>query len=160
MTAAALPEKLEHPTTSRVSFRQPVTGSGFVDAGWWPRSDDLVTEVPALLEVFWTAGRDITRVSYNLDHWRTAPRQMIIEGHRVHLGGYHRQNPLLLSVSDARHNDTIDLLIVPPDTDPERAERLLTLASTTGDDYRPERMFELADAALHADETLPNRCAP
>lgn len=157
---ATLPERLEHPTSSRVSFRQPVTGTGFVDAGWWPRSNDLVEEISALLEVFWTAGRDITRVSYNLDHWLAAPRRVIIEGHRVHLGGYHRQNPLLLSVSDARHNDTIDLLIVAPDTDPERAERLLTLASTSGDDYRPERIFELADLDQPPVETLSNRCAP
>ena len=134
----------EFPTTCRVSFRQPVTHGGYVDAGWWPRSWDLSAELPALYESLWTAGRDITRIAYNLDTWNPAPRSMIIEGRLLHLGGYHHQSPLMLSMSDARHNDTADLLVIPFDTDEAIAERLLELASEPDNTNRPEDMFGAA----------------
>jgi hypothetical protein len=127
---------------ARVSFRQPVESTGSVDAGWWPRSTDLATEIVPLLEVLWTAGRAMRRVNYNLDGWDRTPRRLVIAGHLVHLGGYHRQSARLLSVSDARHGDTVDLLIIPFDTDPALARRLLELASEPGNSRTPQQMDE------------------
>lgn len=136
-----------HPdfaTSCRVQYRQPVSAAGYVDAGWWPRSRELTAELPALFESLWTAGREMVRVAYNLEAWDPAPRRMIIEGRRLHIGGYHHQSPLLLSISDARHVDTADLLVIPFDTDESTAELLLELASETGSTSRPEDMFASA----------------
>jgi hypothetical protein len=144
MTALARTVHRSFPTVCRVSYRQPVTHLGYVDAGWWPRSWDLSAELPALFESFSTAGRDMTRIAYNLDTWNLAPRRMIIEGQRIHLGGYHKQSPLLVSISDARHHDTADLLVIPFDTDDAIAERLLELACEPDNISRPEEMFEAA----------------
>jgi hypothetical protein len=144
MTTLAQHPHVQSATECRISFRQPVSRSGGVDAAWWPRSNDLTAEMPALLEVFWTAGRDMARITYNLDSWDVAPRRMQIEGNRVHLGGYHYQNSLLLGMADASHGDTADLLIIPFDTDPEMAERLLDLGSETDNTNTPEQMMELA----------------
>lgn len=88
----------------------------------------------------------MTRVAYNLDTWDASPRSLIIEGRRLRLGGYHHQNPLLLSMSDVRHNDTVDLLVIPFDTDEDIADRLLELASESENTNRPEAMFESARA--------------
>ena len=144
MTALSHTVHPEFATSCRVSFRQPVTDRGYVDAGWWPRSWDLTAELPALFETVWTAGRDMTRIAYNIDMWKPGPRRMVIEGRRLHLGGFHTQNPLMLSMSDVRHDDTVDLLVVPYDTDTATAEHLLALASEPGNTRRPEAMFEAA----------------
>src|SRR3954454_14702685 len=114
-------------TDGRISFRQPVSRIGSVDGAWWPHSTDLAAELPALLDVFWTAARDMTRVMYNLDSWDLAPRKMRIAGKLVRVSGYHYGNRHLMTLTDSGHADTADLLIIPCDTTPTIAERLLTI---------------------------------
>jgi hypothetical protein len=77
---------------ARVSFRQPVTSAPHIDAAWWPRSRDLEAELPGLLDVLWTAARDMNRVSYAIDSWLPAPRRLDIEGRLVRLGGFTHQD--------------------------------------------------------------------
>jgi hypothetical protein len=144
MTTVVLDNLLDTSPAARVSFRQPVESTGSVDAGWWPRSTDLAAEIVALLDVLWTGGREMRRVSYNLDSWDSAPRRMVIGGHLVHLGGYHLQSARVLSLSDARHGDTVDLLIIPFDTDPALAQRLLEMASESGNLRTPGEMDDAA----------------
>lgn len=139
--------KTDKPKTirpARVSFRQPVGKTGFIDGGWWPYSRDITAELPALLDVFWTARREIVHVSYNLDYWDAAPRRIRIEGRRVRLAGFHQQNPLTVFLSDARHGDTAELLMIGPDTDPAIAKRALELASVSGGTDRAQQMLEHA----------------
>jgi len=132
------------PAPARVRFRQPVSTDGYVDAGWWPRSRDLTRELPALLDVVWTAAREVTRVAYNLEFWDSAPRKIIVDGRLVRLGGYHHQDPLTLSATDARNSDRIDFLIIPPETESEFAERALQLASDIGQLHTPADLLALA----------------
>ncbi len=129
---------------ARVSFRQPVSKDGYVDAGWWPRSRDLTQELPPLLEVLWTAAREITRVTYNSDSWDPAPRRLIIERRLVHLGGFRHQDPLLLSAMTTGGVDRIEFLVIAPDTDPQLAERVLQLASEIGHLQSPADLLALA----------------
>jgi hypothetical protein len=133
-----------YATECRISFRQPVNRFGSVDAGWWPRSNDLTAELPALLDVLWTAGRDMRQVIYNTDSWAAAPRHVIIEGHRVRLDGNHQQDPLVLVLIDPGVNDSARLLVVPFDTDPAIAERLLRLASEPGNTRTARQLIDTA----------------
>lgn len=66
----------EVATDCRISLRQPINRAGSVDGARWPRSKDLAAELPALVEVFWTDGRGMSRVIYNLDSWDGAPRKI------------------------------------------------------------------------------------
>lgn len=134
----------EFPTDCRISFRQPVNRVGPVDAGWWPRSNDLTAELPALLDVLWTAARDMRRVTYDIDAWAGAPRQMIIEGNRVRLRGHHQQDPLTLVLIDPDGNDSARLLVIPFDTDPAIADHLLRLASEPGNTRTAKHMIDMA----------------
>ncbi len=129
---------------ARISFRQPVSEEGFVDAGWWPRSLDLTAELPPLLDVLWTAFRNVTRVSYNLEFWDAAPRQIEVEARVVRLGGFRRQSRLLLTLVDSWGREHIDLLVIPPHTDVDVAERALALTGGAGSIERPQRILELA----------------
>jgi hypothetical protein len=97
----------------RISFRQPVTEAGFVDAGWRRRSRALTVELPPLLDVLWTACRDVTRVSYNVASGEPAPRRLQVEGRLVRLGGFRGQDPLLLTVFDRSGREHLDVLVIP-----------------------------------------------
>jgi len=121
---------------ARISFRQPVSRSGFIDAAWWPRSLDLTLELPPLLDVLWTAGREVIRITYNIAAWDPAPRRMGIEGRTVRLGGFTTGDPVTVTLSDAGGAERIDILVIAPSTDPSLAERILLLASESDSPYR------------------------
>ena len=95
-------------------MRRSATGSRGIEL--YPAQDD------ALLDVLWTACRNVTRVSYNLEFWDAAPRRIEVEGRVVRLGGFRRQSPLLLSLVDTWGREHIDLLVIPPQTDVDVAE--------------------------------------
>jgi Family of unknown function (DUF5994) len=129
---------------ARISFRQPVTDVGYVDAAWWPRSRDLAAELPALFEALWSGFRDVDRVSYNLPFWEPTPRRMRVDERVVRLRGYHIQDPLLLRLFDASGDEHIDVLVIPPEADADCAERALRLAGGVGSIERPDRILQLA----------------
>ncbi|HEY2297974.1 MAG TPA: DUF5994 family protein [Jatrophihabitans sp.] len=133
---------------ARVSFRQPVTSAPHVDAAWWPRSRDLEAELPALLDVLWTAARDVNRVSYAIDSWLPAPRRLDIGGRQVRLGGFAHQDPSMISLRDAWGAERIDILVIPPEAEPDLAAAAMERASRSGPNERATRMLELAAAAV------------
>jgi hypothetical protein len=141
---------------ARISFRQPVSSSGFIDAAWWPRSLDLTAELPPLLEVLWTAAREVTRITYNIAAWDPAPRRMRIEGQTVRLGGFSTSDPLTVRLSDAWGRERIDVLVIAPRTDALLAQRVLLLASEAGSPYRAE---EILIRAGNLDEGNPGGSA-
>lgn len=130
---------------TRISFRQPVTATGFIDAAWWPRTLDLTAELPPLMDVLWTAGREINRVTYNITVWDPAPRQMRIENRKVRLGGFATSDPLTVRLSDAWGRERIDILVIAPDTDSAVAERVLRIAAGAGDPLRAVEILAQAN---------------
>jgi hypothetical protein len=131
-------------TAARVSFRQPVSRTGFVDAAWWPRSHDLTAELPGLLSVLWTASREIIRVSYSIAFWEPAPRRLQVEGRAVRLGGFNHLSPLVMTAVDARNNDRVDFLVIPPETDAAIALRALELVGHADELSSPADILEQA----------------
>ena len=130
---------------ARVAFRQPVSDSGYIDAAWWPRTRDLAAELAPLLDGLWSAGRDITRVTYLLDSWDPAPRRMVVGGGRtVRLGGFRTGSRDTIRLTDASRRERIDILVVAPDTDPRLAECVMTLASQADNPHRPEEILTIA----------------
>jgi hypothetical protein len=131
---------------ARISFRQPVSTSGFIDAAWWPRSLDLTTELPPLLEVLWTADRDITRITYHTAAWNPAPRRMQIHNRTVHLGGFATSDALTIRLSDSWGHDRIDVLVIAPNTEKGVADRALRLASAADSHYRAAEILTRASS--------------
>ena len=62
--------------------------TGFVDGGWWPASNDLAMEVPALLAAVAPRLGRVERVSYRIDDWAAAARKIVVDGAVVRLGGF------------------------------------------------------------------------
>jgi len=138
----------ERPTSgaprARIRFRQPVSEVGYIDAAWWPRSLELAVELPPLLEVLWTASRDINRVRYNISDWQPAPRTMLIDGHSVRLGGFRTGVRHVISLSDGWRRERIDVLVIAPNTEPRIAQQTMTMASEADNTYRPEQILTRA----------------
>ncbi|QJT03087.1 hypothetical protein G9272_24680 [Streptomyces asoensis] len=134
--------------SSSSSLRLSLAPSGpapaLLDGAWWPRSRDLVAELPSLtaaLEPLW--GR-ITRVTVNPTHWPAVPRKVPVAGHVVKVGWFlAEQDPhelLLLSYRMGRWN----LLVVPPRTDPASAAWLMAAASDPLGTSTASRLMEQA----------------
>jgi hypothetical protein len=139
----------------RVTFRQPVSTSGFIDAAWWPRSRDLTAELPPLLNLLWDAGREVVRLSYSLAAWDHAPRRIRVEGRTVRLGGFNTSDPLTVELADDWGRERIDVLVLDPNTDPSLAQRALLLASVAENPYRASEILARA-----ADPTIGNDGEP
>ncbi|MGP4012635.1 DUF5994 family protein [Streptomyces sp. 4N124] len=100
-----------------------------IDGAWWPRSYDLLAELPWLLAGLPRAWGHITSVTVNGATWSAVPGRMLVSNQVVRL---HRtptasaaHTIVLLSPGQGRW----DLLVVPPDTTEEAAEPLMAAAA-------------------------------
>ena len=119
------------PSAARISLKPFTEHPGMVNGAWWPRSRDLAAELPALVAALDTVWGRISRVTVNVHMWPQIPRKVPTGSHVVRVGWFDaEQDPhdvCLLSYSRAPYR--WDLLVVPPETDPERAEHLMAAAS-------------------------------
>jgi hypothetical protein len=112
----------------RLRLRPKALTTGYVDGAWWPRSRDLAAELPALLAVLAVRLGEISRVSYNLTEWDTAPRQVAADGVRVRLNGFWSRPAHTVDVV-AGDRRRLTLLLVAPDTEPSAAHHSMMCAA-------------------------------
>ncbi|MFD9406077.1 DUF5994 family protein [Streptomyces sp. NPDC059989] len=127
---AARPARLSLTLNSRLA--------GQLDGAWWPYSRDLEAELPALAAALDEPWGRITRVSVNPGRWPVIPhtvpvdgRTVHVDGRTVHVGWFTEQDPdklILLSYTVGRW----DLLVIPPETEPAAAARLMAAATVPG----------------------------
>ncbi|MFG2867894.1 DUF5994 family protein [Streptomyces sp. NPDC048338] len=122
---------LSTPLSARLSLTPKTTKAGLLDGAWWPRSRDLAAELPSLVAALDGRLGRITRVLVNPTHWPVVPHKVPVTGHIVHVGWFTEQDPdkmILLSYTVGR----CDLLVIPPETEPDAAARLMAAAATPG----------------------------
>jgi hypothetical protein len=128
----------------RLSLAPGGPAPALLDGAWWPRSRDLVAELPSLTEVLDPLWGRITRVTVNPTHWPVVPRKVPVAGHVVKVGWFlAEQDPhelLLLSYRMGRWN----LLVVPPRTTPVSAAWLMAAASDPPGTSTASRLMEEA----------------
>lgn len=135
----------------RLSLAPAGSKPALLDGAWWPHSRNLTTELPSLtadLDVRWER---ITRITVNPARWPVIPHKVQVKGHVVKVGWFADEQDehklMLLSYDTGRW----DLLVVPPETDPETADRLMTAAA---DPRRTSTASQLmAEAAADSTET-------
>ncbi|MEU0411508.1 DUF5994 family protein [Streptomyces griseorubiginosus] len=124
MTTALQPPLPSHPLLRlRLAPRGAIPRP--IDGAWWPRSYDLLAELPQLLAGLPRAWGHITSVTVNGATWSAVPGRMLVSNQVVQL---HRtlaasaaHTIVLLSPGQGRW----DLMVVPPDTPEEAAEPLM-----------------------------------
>lgn len=113
------------PLPARLALSQPEGGMHRINGSWWPRSHDLTEELPALLMALGPRWGGATRITVDRTMWRPGPEQLQLAGRTVHIARSHaegsRQSICLLAYGIGR----CDLLVVPPETSPEQARRLM-----------------------------------
>jgi hypothetical protein len=120
--------------TPRLRLKPKAPHTGYVDGAWWPRSDDLTTELPDLLAVLSVRLGSIERVLYNLNEWKPAPAKFATGGRNVRLDGYRRQPTNTIEVRGVDRNRSAVLLVVPPQTEPDHAHDIVMTAAARGND--------------------------
>ncbi|WP_371589329.1 DUF5994 family protein [Streptomyces virginiae] len=133
---------------ARLSLTPKTALAGRLDGAWWPRSRDLEAELPALAAALDETWGRITRVTVNPSRWPVVPRTVAVDGRVLHVGWFTEQDPdklILLSYTVGRW----DLLVIPPETEPVAAARLMAAVAIPGS--------VLAAGVLMANETVIGR---
>ncbi|MFG3051361.1 DUF5994 family protein [Kitasatospora sp. NPDC048239] len=116
-------------STARLSLTPSGVRPGRLDGAWWPRSRDLLLELPALAaEIDGRWGR-ITRITVNPAQWPVIPRRIAVTGHTVHAGWFTIEQDLHVITVCSYAPRRLNLLVVPPQTDAVEAARLMAEAA-------------------------------
>ena len=112
---------------------------GFVQGAWWPRSDQLLTELPPLLAALAPRVGSVDRVIYDETSW--APQSLLIEfmGRGIVLEGSSTASTNTLSVIG--DGGKVVLLVVPAYTNPTRAYTTVMTASRADDVSTPDELM-------------------
>ncbi|WP_406738098.1 DUF5994 family protein [Streptomyces sp. NBC_00853] len=142
------PRDLAAQSPARLSLTPKTTLAGLLDGAWWPRSRDLEAELPPLAAALEEPWGRVTRVTVNPGRWPVVPHTVALDGRTLHVGWFTEQDPdklILLSYTVGRW----DLLVIPPETAPAAAARLMAAAAIPGS--------VLAAGALMANESAIGR---
>ncbi|MGZ4529363.1 MAG: DUF5994 family protein [Mycobacterium sp.] len=108
--------------------------SEHIDGAWWPRSANLVDELPDLVRSVSNRLGPVVMVGYRRNGWSETPPLADIAGHTVELLGFTSDEPasVILIGEDGRH---LTLHVIRPDAAEEVARRALeeTRERTDGD---------------------------
>jgi hypothetical protein len=114
--------------TARLALAPRRIDRAVLDGGWWPRSRDSSAEVPALVAALTQRYGPIRHVLLNSATWADRPRRLTAGTRVVRMGWFISQDPAL-ATAITTGGDQLDLLVVPPDTSPEAAERAMAAAA-------------------------------
>ncbi|MFJ4651192.1 DUF5994 family protein [Nocardia sp. NPDC088792] len=131
------PDRYRTPPTHtpRLRLKPKNHGAEYLDGAWWPKSADLVGELPELVAALTIRLGPVDRVVYDQRDWPTPPTQTIVAGRMVRLEPYafHLRRTMYIIGSDAT---VLVLRVIPPATDDDAAHTQLmtvTAAHRTGD---------------------------
>lgn len=74
--------------TLRMRLHARADGSGHADGVWWPRTQNLIAELPGLLTVLRPRLGPVLRVVYDPTGWSPSARHLQLGSHRVLLDPY------------------------------------------------------------------------
>ncbi|NGN94942.1 hypothetical protein G5C66_19665 [Nocardioides sp. KC13] len=141
----------EHPTAVRAELRIRLDNSfqaGPVDGAWWPQSRDLQTEAADLVDHFPHRIGRISRLLFSRPDWDSIVGQPSIRKIRaargiVKVGSFPSDDTHIMILAMAT-GDRLRLLVVPHDTAPELAARIMEQAADDRNTHRPAQLLGLS----------------
>jgi hypothetical protein len=114
-------------------FRSPAE---HIDGAWWPRSAQLVDELPGLLMSVSDRLGQVVMVGYRCNGWAETPALAQVAGHTIELLGFASDEPasVILIGEDGRH---ITLHVIRPDAGEQVARQALEEARGGADGTAP-----------------------
>ncbi|GGU33571.1 DUF5994 family protein [Nocardioides albus] len=121
--------------------------SGPLDGAWWPQSRDLQAEAADLIDRFPHRVGRISRLLFSRPDWDLDPGAPSIRKIRaargmVKVGSFPSDDTHLVVLSMAT-GERLRLLVVPHDTDPELAERIMEVAADDRNTNGPAQLLGL-----------------
>jgi hypothetical protein len=113
---------------------------GSVQGAWWPRTDQLHTQLPLLLSALSPRIGPVDRVIYDETLWAPAPLRMEVEGRSILLEPCDTTAAYTLLMIGEEFG-RLDLLVVPPYTNPTRAYTTVMKASNPDDVSTPVELL-------------------
>ena len=123
----------------RMRLKPAHRSCGFVQGAWWPRSTELGSELPSLLAALSLRVGSIDSVLYHENDWSPAPLSVKHQGDQVIVSA-HQEWPNVISLFGPRFG-TLDLLVVPPYTEPTRAYNVVAKAASVNDASTPDQLL-------------------
>lgn len=156
------PPAIDSSSTPEIRLRlEPgLTRKNAVDGAWWPTSRDLVAELPGLVAAMPRSAGAVERVAFGRAWWDPVPRRTRgwVDGRRIALGGFVPFADGIVWVATSTTGYTpIFLLVVPPDTAPERAADILRRAGDPENHEGPDDL--LAEQRPSAPPASPSTTA-
>jgi hypothetical protein len=131
----------------RLQLKPAHRSCGFVQGAWWPRSTELGNELPALLAVLSLRFGSIDSVLYHENDWSPAPLGIKHQGDQVILSAQ-QEWPNVISLFGPRFG-RLDLLVVPPYTEPTHAYDVVTKAVSVNDTSTPDQLLGITRRSDH-----------
>jgi hypothetical protein len=136
------------PDAARLRLDPHPSRTTILDGAWWPRSSDVLAELPPLAAALAGLRGEITHILLNPAEWDLPHPRRAAEGRRaVRLGWYTAQPAGLVTVMSDFGRDRFDLLVVPPGASADSADTALTAAADADDKRRtPELLADIKQA--------------
>ena len=131
--------------TLRMRLKPAHRSCGFVQGAWWPRSTELTSELPSLLAALSLRVGSIDSVLYHESDWSPAPLSIKHQGDQVIVSA-HQEWPNVVSVFGPRFG-RLDLLVVPPYTEPTHAYNVVMTAASVNDASTPDQLLGITRRA-------------
>jgi hypothetical protein len=140
---------------ARVMFNSALPRHGAADGGWWPRSRNALTELPALIAALDARlGVRVQRLVVHREEWDEIPHQLTADGsYFVRVDWFTTVPRHTVSVTVASRREPIALLVVSPDTPAETAWAEMNIAATNPG--TPQTADILTAEELQARERVP-----
>lgn len=109
---------------TRLQLKPFRSGAEHIDGAWWPRSPQLVDELPGLLTAVSDRLGPVVMIGYRRNGWTQTPQLAEIGGHTIELLGFASDEPasVILIGEDGRH---VTLHVIRPDTSEAIARQAL-----------------------------------
>lgn len=117
------------PKSLRLNLRTSAAPPSRFDGGWWPRSPDLLAELPTLIRVLTTRLGVIRKITYNIDTWGPLARRMVVDDQVIRLEGFPGQDRYSLRITGVTPG-VLCLLVIPSDTTEMAGNAALAAALT------------------------------
>jgi hypothetical protein len=135
------------PASPRLLLRPTRARHAMIDAGWWPRSWDPVAELPGLVAALSDRYGPIRQVMLSSGTWQGDFRRLAIGTAVIRVGWFASLDAAVL-IATTCTGDQLDILVIPPGTAPDAADRAMTAAVDSADARRgPDRLAAFTSPA-------------
>jgi hypothetical protein len=123
------------PSTPRLALAPARAGQAVLDGGWWPRTWDPVAELPGLILALSDRYGQIRHLMLNNGTWDSRFRRLAVGNAVICTGWFTSLDPALL-IATTDTGDQLDILIIPPHTAADAANRAMTAAANPANTRR------------------------